>query len=165
MVVKKQVDKQVNGRIRAKVDLAKPHSLLELSPLPGSRKNRTRVGRGHAAGKGKQAGRGQSGQKKRSKVRVGFEGGQNPWYRRLPKRGFKSLSRVKTTAIPLQKLDRLFQAETIIDHELLIKSGCLKRGRAKIVSGGELTKALSIKGVAISKSAVAKVLDRGGEVS
>lgn len=103
-------------------------SLKVLTPAFGSVKPRSRVGRGHAAGKGKQAGRGQSGQKKRSKVRIGFEGGQNPWYRRLPKRGFNSPDPKHFEVLSLSKLDQNFDAQhSIVTQQTLKEKGLLRK--------------------------------------
>lgn len=145
--------------------LTKPHGLVDLKPHPGSTRNRDRAGRGHAAGKGKQAGRGQSGQKKRSTVRIGFEGGQNPWYRRLPKRGFNSLNQVEVEAIGLGSLERVFEVGSVVDLKSLRAKGLFKGKACKILANGNLTKKLFVKGVKISKTAAERIKQLGGDIS
>lgn len=93
--------------------------LHTLKPTAGSRKDKHRVGRGHAAGKGKQAGRGQSGQTKRSTVRLGFEGGQNPLFRRIPKRGFNNVNHVEYQIVNLDDLEKTFKANSVVPYETL----------------------------------------------
>lgn len=135
-------------------------------PASGSSKPKTRVGRGHAAGKGKQAGRGQSGQKKRSKVRIGFEGGQNPWYRRIPKRGFNSVNPKRFEIISLDLLQEHFdEANPLVSYQTLKAKALLKRNYPpKILANGFLATPLTIEGVACSKKARSKIESVGGKV-
>ncbi len=141
--------------------------LHELKPNPGSTKNRKRLGRGTATGQGKTAGRGQDGQNSRSGggVRIGFEGGQMPLYRRLPKRGFTNISTKKYAIVNVKDLDR-FDEETVIDPEVLIESGMIKKvyDGVKILGKGELTKKLIVKAQKFSKSAAEKIEANGGKV-
>lgn len=140
--------------------------LHELKPAEGSRKERKRVGRGTSSGWGKTAGRGHKGQKARSGggVRPGFEGGQNPLYRRLPKRGFTNPNRVEYAEVNLDKLNR-FDANTEVTPELLLETGVvsnLKDG-VKILGNGEITVALTVKANKFSQSAVEKIEAAGGK--
>jgi large subunit ribosomal protein L15 len=141
--------------------------LHELAPAPGSRKNRKRVGRGPGSGMGKTATRGHKGHNARSGggVRPGFEGGQMPLHRRLPKRGFKSLLKKKIPIFNLKDLNR-FEAGTVIDAGLLRQAGLIK-GRidaVKILGEGDLEKSLSVKACLVSKSAREKIESAGGTV-
>lgn len=156
----KQVDLETEASL-----LATP-SLRTLTPAFGSTKARTRVGRGHAAGKGKQAGRGQSGQKKRSKVRVGFEGGQNPWYRRIPKRGFNSQNPKRFEVISLEVLNKNFgESNPLVTHQSLKDKALLRKNfPPKILANGEILKPLTIEGIACSKEAKSKIEAAGGVV-
>src|SRR5574344_1675738 len=119
--------------------------LHELKPAEGSRKVRNRVGRGTSSGNGKTAGRGQKGQKARSGggVRLGFEGGQQPLFRRLPKRGFKNINRKDYAVVNLETLNR-FEDDTTVTPELLVASGVVKDTKSgiKILGSGELNKKL-----------------------
>jgi large subunit ribosomal protein L15 len=139
--------------------------LSNLQPALGSHRNRKRIGRGHGSGTGKTAGKGHKGQKARSggSVKAGFEGGQMPLQRRLPKRGFNSLNRVEYALVNLRDLD-LFEAGSVVDIEALGKAGLigqLKDG-VKILGDGELSKALTIKAHKFSKSAQEKIAAAGG---
>ncbi|CAT04838.1 50S ribosomal protein L15 [Mesomycoplasma conjunctivae] len=140
--------------------------LNNLSPTPFSRPDKHRKGRGHAAGKGKQAGKGQSGQKKRGKVRLGFEGGQNPWYRRVPKVGFNNVNSIKYETFSLSDLDLKYQDNDIVSLESLYINRILRRKNlpAKLLANGELTKKLTIKVNAASEKAIEKVESLGGSV-
>jgi large subunit ribosomal protein L15 len=139
--------------------------LHELTPAPGSRHARKRVGRGSASGTGKTAGRGHKGQKARSGggVRPGFEGGQNPLYRRLPKRGFTNNFRKEYAIVNLDELNR-FAAGTEVTPELLLQSGVVSNPKSgiKILGDGELTVQLTIKANKFSQSAVDKIQAAGG---
>ena len=106
-------------------------NLNELQPAAGSRKLRNRVGRGTSSGNGKTSGRGQKGQKARGKVRLGFEGGQMPLYRRIPKRGFTNISRKEFAVVNLEKLNA-FADGTEITPALLIESGVVKNQKSGI---------------------------------
>ena len=140
--------------------------LFELSPAPGSTKERKRVGRGHATGNGKTAGKGHKGQKARSGggVRPGFEGGQMPLYRRLPKRGFTNIFADKYTEINVSDLER-FEEGTEVTAELLREAGVISKINAGIVvlGRGELTKKLTVKAIRFSKTAEEKITAKGGK--
>ncbi|WP_438435303.1 50S ribosomal protein L15 [Gorillibacterium sp. sgz500922] len=138
----------------------------ELSPAPGSTHVSKRIGRGLGSGTGKTAGKGHKGQKARSGggVRPGFEGGQNPLYRRLPKRGFKNINRVEYAVINLADLNA-FEAETVVTPELLLETGLVKNPKdgIKILGNGELTVKLTVKANKFSASAVEKIQAAGGQ--
>ena len=142
--------------------------LHTLSPAPGSKKAPKRKGRGTGSGLGKTAGRGQDGQKSRSGggVRPGFEGGQMPLARRLPKRGFSNARFKKTFAIVNVGDLNIFDANTVITPELLMEYGfvCKLNDGLKILGNGEVEKAFTIKAHKISKSAEEKILAGGGKV-
>ena len=142
-------------------------NLSNLHPAAGSKHSDAfRGGRGHGSGNGKTAGRGQKGQKSRSggKVRVGFEGGQMPLYRRLPKRGFTCINSKKIIAINVSELER-FEADSVVTIYTLIESGLVKNtfDGVKILGNGELSKKLTVQVNAFSKSAVAKIEAAGGK--
>ncbi len=140
--------------------------LHELKPAEGSRKERKRVGRGTSSGWGKTAGRGHKGQKARSGggVRPGFEGGQNPLFRRLPKRGFTNPNRVEYAEVNLDRLNR-FEANTEVTPELLLETGVISslKDGVKILGNGEVTVALTVKANKFSQSAVEKIEAAGGK--
>ena len=142
--------------------------LHTLSPAPGSKKAPKRKGRGTGSGLGKTAGRGQDGQKSRSGggVRPGFEGGQMPLARRLPKRGFSNARFKKTFAIVNVGDLNIFDANTVITPELLMEYGFVRKlnDGLKILGNGEVEKAFTIKANKISKSAEEKILAGGGKV-
>lgn len=142
--------------------------LHTLSPAPGSKKAPKRKGRGTGSGLGKTAGRGQDGQKSRSGggVRPGFEGGQMPLARRLPKRGFSNARFKKTFAIVNVGDLNIFDANTVITPELLMECGLVRKlnDGLKILGNGEVEKAFTIKAHKISKSAEEKILAGGGKV-
>lgn len=139
--------------------------LNELKSTEGSRKDRYRAARGMAQGRGKQAGKGQSGQNKRGGTRPGFEGGQNPWFRRLPKIGFNNVNKVEYQVISLIDLDERFKDGDSVDFAALKKANLVSRKMpVKLLSNGEITKKLTIKVNAASKSAVAAVEKAGGKV-
>ena len=141
--------------------------LHELSPEPGSRKKRTRRGRGLGSGLGKTSGRGQKGQNSRSGggVRTGFEGGQMPLYRRLPKRGFKNIFAKEYAEVNVSSLNR-FDDGAVVDPVALIEEGILKNVRdgVRILGNGELTKKLTVKANGFTKTAENKIKAAGGEV-
>lgn len=141
--------------------------LHELKPNPGSSKNRKRLGRGTATGQGKTAGRGQDGQKSRSggSVRPGFEGGQMPLYRRIPKRGFKNIFRTVYAEVNVEILNR-FEDETEITPELLKDAGIVRKqlDGVKVLGNGEISKKLTVKAHKFSKTAVEKIEAAGGKV-
>ena len=140
--------------------------LHELRAVPGATKAPKRKGRGTATGQGKTAGRGINGQKSRSGggVRLGFEGGQMPLYRRIPKRGFTNLFGTEYTAINVEELNR-FEAGTEVTPELIIETGMAKQVKdgIKILGNGTLEKALTVKAQKFSKSAVEKIEAAGGK--
>ena len=140
--------------------------LHELKPNKGSVKNRKRLGRGTATGQGKTAGRGQDGQNSRSGggTRPGFEGGQMPLYRRLPKRGFTNPFRKDWTIINIEDLNR-FEEGTVVTPQLLKESGMIKKDRygLKILGDGQLEKQLTIKAHKFSQSAIKKIEAAGGK--
>lgn len=124
-----------------------------------------RRGRGHGSGNGKTAGKGHKGQKARSGApRIGFEGGQMPLYRRLPKRGFTCINSKKIIAINVYELER-FEADSVVTIDTLIESGLVKNtfDGVKILGNGELSKKLTVQVNAFSKSAVAKIEAAGGK--
>ena len=139
-------------------------NLSELRPADGSKHNRFRRGRGHGSGNGKTAGKGHKGQKARSGApRIGFEGGQMPLYRRIPKRGFKCRNSKEIVAINLSALE-VFDNGTTVDVNTLIYKGIVKNPRdgVKILGNGELTKKLDVKVNAYSASAKEKIEALGG---
>lgn len=140
--------------------------LNELSPAPSSRKKRNRVGRGIATGNGKTAGRGHKGQNARSGggVRPGFEGGQNPLYRRLPKRGFVNPTRKEYAVVNVTDLNR-FEAGTEVTPELLMEQGVVNNPMSgiKVLGDGELSVKLTVKANKFSQSAVEKIEAAGGK--
>jgi large subunit ribosomal protein L15 len=141
--------------------------LSNLQPAPGSHRNRKRIGRGHGSGTGKTSGKGHKGQKARSggSIKPGFEGGQMPLQRRLPKRGFNPLTRKEYALVNLRELE-LFESGSVVDIEALGKAGLvgqIKDG-VKILGDGDLTKALTIKAHKFSKSAQEKIAAAGGSV-
>lgn len=140
--------------------------LHELKPAPGSRHKRKRVGRGIAAGQGKTSGRGHKGQKARSGggVRPGFEGGQNPVYIRLPKRGFTNPTRKEYAVVNLSTLNR-FEAGTVISPELLMEKGIVKnlKDGLKVLGDGELKVGLTVKAHKFSRTAAEKIAAAGGK--
>lgn len=141
--------------------------LHELRPNEGSTKARKRLGRGTATGQGKTAGRGQKGQKSRSGggVRPGFEGGQMPLYRRLPKRGFTNIFSKEYAIVNVEALNR-FEDNTEVTPELLLETGIIKKvmDGVKILGDGELNKKLTVKAHKFSKSAIEKIEGVGGKV-
>ena len=141
--------------------------LNELSPAKGSRSPRKRVGRGVGSGFGKTAGRGSNGFKSRSggKVRPGFEGGQMPIHRRLPKRGFTNIFKKDIAEVNIRDLSR-FESDSVVDLPVLIRSGLVK-GRhdgVKLLGHGEINHPLTIKLNRVSKSARGKIEAAGGTV-
>ena len=140
--------------------------LHELRAVPGATKAPKRKGRGTATGQGKTAGRGMNGQKSRSGggVRPGFEGGQMPLYRRIPKRGFTNIWGTEYTTVNVSDLNR-FEAGTEVTPELLQAEGMTKQVKdgIKILGGGELEKSLTVKAHKFSKSAVDKIESAGGK--
>lgn len=132
-----------------------------------ARKSRNRVGRGPGSGNGKTSGRGQKGQKARSGggVRLGFEGGQTPIARRLPKRGFTNFNRKEYAVVNVETLNR-FEDGTEVTPALLLETGVIKKELAgvKILGAGTLTKKLTVKAAKFSKSAQESIVNAGGVV-
>jgi large subunit ribosomal protein L15 len=146
--------------------------LTDLADNPGSRKKRMRVGRGIGSGKGKQAGRGGKGQTARSGVRIkGFEGGQMPLHRRLPKRGFNNIFALDLVEINLDRLQDAINsgkldANSVINAETLVKAGTLRRARdgVRLLGRGEIKAKVTVEVHGASKSAIAAVEKAGGSV-
>ena len=141
--------------------------LHELKPSEGSRQVRNRVGRGTSSGNGKTSGRGQKGQKARSGggVRLGFEGGQTPLFRRLPKRGFTNVNRKEYAVINLDVLNR-FEDGAEVTPVALHEAGIVKDEKAgiKVLANGELTKKLTVKAAKFSKAAEEAIVAAGGSI-
>lgn len=139
--------------------------LHELKPAEGSRHTRKRVGRGIGSGTGKTAGKGHKGQNARSGggVRPGFEGGQNPLFRRLPKRGFTNISRKEYAVVSLDALNR-FEEGTVVTPELLKETGVISalRDGVKVLANGELNVKLTVKAHKFSNAAAEKIAQVGG---
>ncbi|MBQ6707557.1 MAG: 50S ribosomal protein L15 [Clostridia bacterium] len=151
--------------------------LHELSPAAGSTKERKRIGRGAASGQGKTAGKGHKGQKARAGrgMRAGFEGGQMPLQRRIPKRGFNNIFAKKIASVNVSELERVFENGAVVDAAALIEKGLVNGSfdGIKILGNGELTKKLTVKLVSYgdaektkpySESALAKIEAAGGKV-
>lgn len=141
--------------------------LNELSPADGSRKNKKRLGRGVASGTGKTAGRGSKGHNSRSGggVRPGFEGGQMPIHRRLPKRGFTNIFAERVATVNVRDLNR-FESGSVVDEAALVGSGLVKGARdgIKLLGQGEIGHPLSVKVNRISATARKKIEAAGGNV-
>lgn len=141
-------------------------TLNTLAPTEGARKTKKRVGRGPGSGSGKTAARGHKGARARSgySEHPGFEGGQMPLHRRLPKRGFNNIFKKVFTLISLDQLNT-FDAGSTVDSDALVAAGILaKEGPVKILANGEITKALTIKIDKISQGAKDKILAAGGTI-
>lgn len=139
--------------------------LHHLKPAEGSKKRKIRVGRGEAGRRGKTAGRGTKGQKARSKVRLGFEGGQMPLQRRMPKlKGFKNRNKEIFAVLNVERLQR-FDAGSTVTPELLRSEGLVKhRGRIKVLGEGDIDRALTVHAHAFSLGAVEKIQAAGGSI-
>ena len=141
--------------------------LHEMSYTEGARRERKRIGRGHGSGHGKTSGKGQRGQNARSGggVRLGFEGGQTPIMRRLPKRGFTNFNRKVYAIVNVESLN-VFENDTVVTPELLIETGLVKKelDGIKILGQGELEKKLTVKANKFSGSAVSTIEQAGGKV-
>lgn len=141
--------------------------LHELSPAQGSTKKAFRVGRGHGSGSGKTAGKGHKGQNARSGggVRPGFEGGQMPLQRRVPKRGFINIFAKKYSTIKISDLNERFEEGATVDTEAIITSGLVKNAYdgIKVLGNGEINKKLTVKVTAYTKSAKEKLENAGGK--
>jgi large subunit ribosomal protein L15 len=140
--------------------------LNELSPAMGSTHVAKRKGRGHATGNGKTAGRGHKGQKARSggSVRVGFEGGQMPLARRIPKRGFNNIFAKPLETINVSTLEK-FENGAVIDAQVLLEKGVLSKCEYgfKVLGNGNITKSVTVKAAAFSEGAKAKIEAAGGK--
>lgn len=141
--------------------------LHELRAVPGAKKAPKRKGRGTATGQGKTAGRGMNGQNSRSGggTRPGFEGGQMPLYRRIPKRGFTNIWRTEYSILNVDDLNR-FEAGAVITPDMLKEAGLVKQmknGGIKILGNGELEKNITIQAHKFSKSAIEKIESAGGK--
>ena len=141
--------------------------LHELSPAPGSTSERKRIGRGPASGQGKTAGKGHKGQKARAGrgMRAGFEGGQMPLQRRIPKRGFVNIFAKEIAIVNLSAIDEKFEDGAVVDVEALVEAGLVKKALdgVKVLGNGEISKKLTVKVNAFSESAKAKIEAAGGK--
>ena len=139
--------------------------LHELQPVEGSRKERNRVGRGIGSGNGKTSGRGQKGQKARSGggVRPGFEGGQNPLFRRIPKRGFNNVNRKEYAVVNLTDLNK-FEDGTVVSPALLVETKVINKelSGVKVLANGKLEKKLTVQAHKFSSSAKEAIEAAGG---
>jgi large subunit ribosomal protein L15 len=139
----------------------------DLKPAEGSRKTRTRKGRGIGSGLGKTSGRGHGGQKSRSGggVKPGFEGGQMPLIRRVPKRGFNNIFKKDIAIVNLSALDK-FDDGTVITPELLLEKGLIRKSKdgVKVLGNGTISKKLTVKAHAFSRTAQEKITAAGGTV-
>ena len=140
--------------------------LHELSPAPGSVKDVKRIGRGHGSGNGKTAGKGHKGQKARAGrgMRAGFEGGQMPLHRRIPKRGFNNIFATPYTANNVAVLNR-FEDGAVVNTEALLNAGIINKAPygVKILGNGKIEKKLTVQVAAFSESAKAKIEAAGGK--
>lgn len=141
--------------------------LHELTPVAGSKKAVKRIGRGPASGQGKTAGKGHKGQLARAGkgMRAGFEGGQMPLQRRLPKRGFNNIFAKEIVTVNVSALERCFNDGDTVDAAALISTGLIKKEKdgVKILGNGELTKKLNVKVNAYSEAAKTKIIAAGGK--
>jgi large subunit ribosomal protein L15 len=140
--------------------------LHELKPAPGAKHRRKRVGRGNSSGTGKTSGRGQKGQRARGSVPAGFEGGQMPIQRRLPKwGGFTNTNRIEFEVINIGRLDDIFEGGETVTPEELSGRRLVRKGRpVKVLASGEISKALTVKAHKFSKQAKDKIQAAGGTV-
>lgn len=140
--------------------------LHELAPAPGANTESYRRGRGHGSGNGKTAGKGHKGQKARSggSIRPGFEGGQMPLQRQIPKRGFKNIFATQYAIVNVGDLE-IFENGTVVNGEALVAAGLLKKtlDGVKVLGNGELTKQLTVEVAAFSESAKQKIEEVGGK--
>ena len=141
--------------------------LHELSPVPGSTKERKRIGRGPASGQGKTAGKGHKGQKARAGrgMQIGFEGGQMPLQRRIPKRGFNNIFRKEFATVNIASLDKVFNDGDTVTIEALVASGLVKKtlDGVKVLGNGEISKKLTVQVNAYSETAKSKLEAAGGK--
>lgn len=141
--------------------------LHELKPVAGATHSKKRVGRGIGSGLGKTSGRGHKGQNSRSGggVRPGFEGGQTPLFKRLPKRGFTNVNRFEYDIVNLEQLN-LFKEGTVVNSDKLIKAGLIKKdfNKIKVLGNGKLNVKLTVRAHKFSKSAEQGIIDAGGKI-
>ena len=141
--------------------------LHELSPVAGSTKERKRIGRGPASGQGKTAGKGHKGQKARAGrgMRPGFEGGQMPLQRRVPKRGFNNIFRKEFAKVNVSSLDKVFDDGAVVTIDALLEKGLIKKtlDGVKVLGNGEISKKLTVQVNAFSESAKQKIEAAGGK--
>ena len=141
--------------------------LHELQPAQGSVKDVKRIGRGHGSGNGKTAGKGHKGQKARSggSIRPGFEGGQMPLQRRMPKRGFNNIFAKEYAEINVSVLEARFEDGAVVDAEALIASGAIKDAKdgIKVLGNGDITKKLTVKAAKFTAAAQEKIEKAGGK--
>ncbi|PID72611.1 MAG: 50S ribosomal protein L15 [Desulfobulbus propionicus] len=140
--------------------------LNNLSPAEGAKKERKRVGRGHGSGLGKTSGRGHKGARSRSgySMAPGFEGGQMPLHRRLPKRGFTNIFKKEYSIVSLSDLDK-FEAGTTVDKNALVAAGVVPaKAPVKVLANGTITKAVTVDLDKVSKGAAQKITEAGGSV-
>ncbi|HFQ88933.1 MAG TPA: 50S ribosomal protein L15 [Desulfobulbus sp.] len=141
--------------------------LNNLSPSEGARRNKKRVGRGPGSGRGKTATRGHKGARSRSgySAKPGFEGGQMPLHRRLPKRGFNNIFKKEYVIVSLSDLDR-FEAGATVDRQALVEAGIIRKGDGpvKVLANGEITKAVTVAVDKVSGGARDKITAAGGSV-
>ncbi len=142
-------------------------NIQDLGPAYGATKTRTRVGRGIGSGLGKTSGKGHKGQKARTggSIRRGFEGGQTPLYRRIPKRGFKNHFKREYAIVNVADLER-FEDGTVVNMEKLLNEGIIRKelGGLKVLSNGDLTKKLTVVANKFSKEAKTKIESVGGKI-
>lgn len=142
-------------------------TLSNLSPAPGSRKPKKRIGRGQGTGHGKTAGKGHKGQKARAgaSIRPGFEGGQMPIHRRLPKRGFNNIHRIEIAIVNIRDLNK-FEEGSLVNRQTLIEKGLVagKDKFVKLLGSGDIDKKLTVTVDKISAGARQKIVDAGGAV-
>jgi large subunit ribosomal protein L15 len=144
------------------------NELSNLKPRPGAHKKAKRIGRGFASGDGKTSGRGQKGQRARSKVAIWFEGGQMPLHRRLAKRGFTNIFAKKYSVIRLDKIAAIFEAGADVNAATLVENGIIDKvakDGIKILGNGTLDKVLNITATKFTKSAKAKIEAAGGSAT
>ncbi|MGN0678987.1 MAG: 50S ribosomal protein L15 [Oscillospiraceae bacterium] len=141
--------------------------LHELQPAEGSVKDVKRIGRGHGSGNGKTAGKGHKGQKARSggSIRPGFEGGQMPLQRRMPKRGFNNIFAKEYAEVNVSVLEQRFEDGAVVDAEALLASGAIKDAKdgIKVLGNGDITKKLTVKAAKFTASAQEKIEKAGGK--
>lgn len=141
--------------------------LNDLTAVPGSTKDTKRIGRGHGSGQGKTAGKGHKGQKARAGhgMRPGFEGGQMPIQRRIPKRGFNNIFAKSIVTVNVGTLDKKFEDGVTVDTQALLDAGIIKSALdgVKILSNGNVTKKLTVKAAAFSAAAKEKIESAGGK--